>query len=532
MAPYLGLRGKPLGYFLSAICTTCFLLFGFDQGVMSGLITAPEFNKTIPETDGDPTMQGLVTAIYEVGCLAGAVLVLFIGEKIGRRKSIMMGAFIMVFGVLIQVTTFLGHQPLAQFIIGRVVMGVGNGMNTSSVPAYQAETAHSRHRGILICIQGGSIAFGTLIAYWLNYGVSFTGTDMVWRFPISFQLIFAIIIVGGMAVLPESPRWLLARDRDEEGTRVIAALFDEPENSPAVQLEKRVIMDSMLAAGQIGAKAKFSDLVTRGKTQHLRRVIIGSSSQIMQQIGGCNAIIYYFPILMERSLHQDRNMSLILGGVNMIVYSIFATFSWFVIEKMGRRKLFFVGTIGQMISMTITFACLIPGTASAAKGAAVGFFLYIATFGATWLPLPWLYPAEINPLRTRGQANAVSTVNNWLFNFLVVMVTPIMVDRIGWATYLVFALINASFLPFIYFFFPETKNRSLEELDIVFAKGYVEGISYVRAAQELPLLTQAQVEEHVARYGLTEEIGSAAEKGAVASSIEDARSKETETETE
>jgi MFS family permease len=133
---------------------------------MSGLITAPEFNHTIPETKGNPTMQGLVTAIYEIGCLVGAMLVLFVGEKFGRRKSIMAGAFVMLLGVLLQVFTFLGHQPLAQFIIGRVVMGVGNGMNTSSIPAYQAETAASKHRGMLICIQGGSIAFGTLISYW------------------------------------------------------------------------------------------------------------------------------------------------------------------------------------------------------------------------------------------------------------------------------------------------------------------------------------------------------------------------------
>lgn len=346
----------------------------------------------------------------------------------------------------------------------------------------------------------------------LNYGVSFTGTDMVWRFPIAFQLVFAVIIIGGMLVLPESPRWLLARDRDAEGTAVISALHDQPIDSQVVLLEKRIIMDSLLAAGQIGVKPKMSDMLTNGKTQHLRRVILGASSQIMQQIGGCNAVIYYFPILMQQSLGQTRQMSLILGGVNMIVYSIFATFSWFVIEKMGRRKLFLAGTIGQMVSMTITFSCLIPGTPEAAKGAAVGLFLYIASFGATWLPLPWLYPAEINPLRTRGKANAVSTINNWLFNFAVVMVTPIMIDKIGWGTYLVFASLNASFLPFIYFFYPETKNRSLEELDIVFAKGYTEGISYVKASKELPILTQAQIEEYAVQYGLVSDADDVGEK--------------------
>lgn len=97
----------------------------------------------------------------------------------------------------------------------------------------------------------------------------------------------------------------------------------------------------------------------------------------------------------------------------MIVYSIFATVSWFVIERVGRRKLFLIGSVGQGLSMVLTFACLLPGTDSAAKGAAAGLFIYIAFFGATWLPLPWLYPAEINPLRTRMKANAISTMTNW-----------------------------------------------------------------------------------------------------------------------
>jgi len=243
---------------------------------------------------------------------------------------------------------------------------------------------------------------------------------------------------------------LLSKDRDEEGTFVIAALNGEATDSPKTQLEKRVILDSMMATGEIGNKSSFRDLLTNGKTQHLRRVILGASSQLMQQIGGCNAVIYYFPILFESSIGQSRNMSLIMGGVNMIVYAIFATTSWFIIERAGRRKLFLWGTVGQMSAMAITFICLIPGTQAAAKGAAVGLFLYIASFGATWLPLPWLYPAEVNPLRTRGKANAVSTITNWLFNFVVVMITPVMIDRIGWGTYLFFAVVNACFLPFMF----------------------------------------------------------------------------------
>lgn len=185
----------------------------------------------------------------------------------------------------------------------------------------------------------------------------------------------------------------------------------------------------------------------------------------------------------------------------MVVYSIFATTSWFIIERAGRRSLFLIGTIGQCLSMVLVFGCLIPGTPAAAKGAAVGLFTYIAFFGATWLPLPWLYPAEVNPIKTRAKANAVSTCSNWLFNFTIVMITPVMLSNIKWATYLVFAVINACFYPIIYFFYPETKKRSLEEIDIIFAKGYLENMSYVRASKELPYLDDRGVEEMAREYG-------------------------------
>lgn len=219
---------------------------------------------------------------------------------------------------------------------------------------------------------------------------------------------------------------------------------------------------------------------------------------------GCNAVIYFFPLLFEKSINQTKQMSLLLGGVNMIVYSIFATVSWFIIERTGRRRLFLIGTVGQCLSMVLVMGCLIPNTPSAAKGAAVGLFTFIAFFGATWLPLPWLYPAEVNPLKTRAKANAVSTCTNWLFNFTVVMITPVMLDKIFWGTYLVFACINAGFLPIIYFFYPETKKRSLEEIDLIFAKGYLENMSYVRAAKELPYLSDHEIKAKAAEYGFAE----------------------------
>ncbi|CAJ2505896.1 Uu.00g000260.m01.CDS01 [Anthostomella pinea] len=499
MAPpkFMGLSGRPLSLAVSTVATTGFLLFGYDQGVMSGIISAPQFADVFEETRDNSTMQGLVTAIYEIGCLIGAIFILAVGDLLGRRKAMIMGGVIMILGTIIQVTSYPGHSPLAQFIIGRVVTGVGNGMNTSTIPTYQAECSRTSNRGLLICIEGGIIAFGTLIAYWIDYGCSYGNADLAWRFPIAFQIVFGLILCICMIFLPESPRYLLTLEKYEDANRVIAGLRGYEIDSHETQLERDVILDSIRASGYETQKSTpVKALFTNGKTQHFR-------------------LIYYFPILFETSITPgNHHLALLMGGVNMIVYSIFATTSWFLIERVGRRKLFLWGTVGQGLSMVITFSCLIPGTSSAAKGAAVGLFTYIASFGATWLPLPWLYPAEINPIKTRGKANAVSTCTNWLFNFLIVMVTPIMITNIGWGTYLFFAIVNACFLPVIWFFYPETAKRSLEEIDIIFAKGHVEKISYVRAAKELPLLSDEEVEQEALKYGLIDTLARGAMGGA------------------
>lgn len=354
-----------------------------------------------------------------------------------------------------------------------------------------------------------------MIAYWIDFGSHYGPPDLVWRFPIAFQIVFGIVIIVGMYYLPESPRFLISKDRIEEGEYVLAALNACETHDPTTQVQKQLVLDSLRASGALGKKTSFRDLFTGGPTQHFRRMIVGSSSQVFQQLGGCNAVIYYLPVLLKQNLHQSNDMALLIGGINMIVYAIFATFSWFFIEKIGRRKLFLGGAAVQTIAMVITFGCLIPGDKQSSKGAVFGLFLYMAAFGAAWLPLPWLYPAELSPVRTRAKANAISTCNNWLFNFTVVMITPVMVVRIGWGTYLFFACWNAIFIPVTWFFYPETANRSLEEVDLIFAKGYAENKSYVRAAHELPKLNDDELEAEASKYNFQPEPEGEIEKGQV-----------------
>jgi MFS family permease len=261
----------------------------------------------------------------------------------------------------------------------------------------------AENRGKVICVEGSMVAIGTLIAYWIDYGCLYGPDNFTWRFPIAFQIVFAMIVLIMMIQLPESPRWLLTHHREDEAATIIAGLNGLQRDDPEVVSQIGIIKDAVRAAGG-GGKTSSKLLLTNGKSQYFRRTILGASSQFMQQLSGCNAVIYYFPILCQDALDTGHNLALLLGGINMVVYAIFALTSFVLIERIGRRKLFLIGTVGQCLSMV-----LIPGTPSAANGAAVGLFTYIAFFGAAWLPLPWLYPAEINPLKTRAKANAFST---------------------------------------------------------------------------------------------------------------------------
>jgi len=261
------------------------------------------------------------------------------------------------------------------------------------------------------------------------------------------------------------------------------------------------LMKADLAATKSN-QGNWKTLMTSGKTQEFQRMMVGCSGQFFQQFTGCNAAIYYSTLLFEQNLKMSHRMSLVLGGVFATVYALFTIPSFFMIEKVGRRKLFMIGFLGQGLSFIITMACLISPSAQNSKGDAVGIFLFICFFAFTILPLPWIYPPEISPLRTRTQAAALSTCTNWLANFAVVMFTPVFSDASPWGIYLFFALINFIALPIAYFFYPETAGRELEEIDLIFAKAHVEKKWPFEIAQTLPKLDHHQILQMSDELGL------------------------------
>ncbi|OAQ72605.1 sugar transporter STL1 [Pochonia chlamydosporia 170] len=213
----MGLIGRPLNWAITATAGAGFLLFGYDQGVMSGLLAGDAFTRTFPEMDttesghGSASLQGTVVAIYEIGCFFGALIAFVFAERLGRRRTIMLGCVILSIGGALQACA----STIPHMIAGRIVAGLGNGLNTSTIPVCHSELMVASKRGKGLCIELSITVFGVMIAYWVDCGMSYVPNDAQFRFPLALQCLFAIITVIGILFLPESPRWLVAHDRHD-----------------------------------------------------------------------------------------------------------------------------------------------------------------------------------------------------------------------------------------------------------------------------------------------------------------------------
>ncbi|QRW17728.1 Sugar (and other) transporter [Rhizoctonia solani] len=498
-------RGARLNAFLAFIAGTGFTLFGYDQGVLSALLTTESTSREF----GPPnhaTLQSLLVAIYEIGCLIGALSNLWVGEKLGRRRTIAVGGIIMIIGAILQTASF----SYAQMLVARVITGLGNGLNTSTVPAYHAECASPEKRGYLIMIEGSLITFGIMVSYvrivyspasfglipamklsgstsdCINIEGSFfvKNSSAQWRAPVALQIVFALVMIIGVELLPDSPRWLVNQGRYAEALAVISALEDKPHDHPDVQRTFLAIREAALTENTISKKGepqhKFNlrELFHGGRSQNFRRATLGIVIQAFQQITGINLITYYATLLFERLGINDLK-SRILAACNGTEYFLASLIAVWLIEKVGRRKLMIFGAIGQTITMVLLAVLGSIDRSSTNLVSAVLLFVFNSFFAIGWLGMTWLYPAEITPLRIRQPANALSTASNWAFNFMVVMVTGPSFENIGYHTYTVFACLNAFIIPVVYFYFPETAGRSLEDMDVVFAQAYNEGVSPV-----------------------------------------------------
>ncbi|KAJ5097490.1 Major facilitator superfamily domain general substrate transporter [Penicillium angulare] len=463
--PYFGLTGGWLTFWITIACATDMMLFGYDQGVFSGVIVTPDFLQVHDLVGPSRTkVLSTVSAIYDVGCFFGAILAFTIGERLGRKKSILLGTVIIGVGTILQASSF----SLPQIFVGRIVLGLGNGINTATAPIWQTETAQAKWRGKLVILDLGLNVGGYCVVNWINYGLSFHEGAIAWRLPIALQLFFVAFLLVTVPWLPESPRWLMMQAREGEAMEVLACVEAMPIDDPLIRTQRDEIKYSITYETE--NSVPWRDLLRRRKgdsTKTLRRLLLGAGTQAMQQFQGINIMSYYLPMVLMNSVGLSDRMARLLTACNATSYFIFSCAAATMVERVGRRGLMMLSGFGQFVSfLVITMLLYLAENNKVYATASVAFFfLFHIAFGMGMLGVPWLYPTEINSLPMRTKGAAVATATNWITNFAIVEITPIGIQSIGWKFWIVWTVLNAVFLPIIYFLYPETANRTLEDMD-------------------------------------------------------------------
>ncbi|RPB25348.1 D-xylose-proton symporter [Terfezia boudieri ATCC MYA-4762] len=486
-------------------------LFGYDQGVMSNILTTENFGSQFPRIFSDADIKGWIVAILQLGAWLGALMNGPIAQKFSRKYSMMIAVSLFSLGSALQA----GAQNEGFIFGGRFVAGLAIGMLSHVVPMYQSEISPPEIRGALVSLQQFSITVGILVSFWLDYGFHFignalyTGTDpntgagnafdpykdvpaggcdgqkaASWRIPLALQIVPALVLGVGMVFFPFSPRWLVAQGRDEEAIHVVAKLRNYPVEDERVQLEfmeikAAVEFDKETTAeqypGKHGIALSLSQYAMLFQSMGLfRRLAIGCIMQFFQQFTGINAIIYYAPTVFSGLGLDGNTTSLLATGVVGIVNCVFTIPAILWMDKFGRKKLLIVGGLGMCVCHVIVAAIIgkYQGNFGEHKGAGwagVAFiYVFIANFAYSWGPIGWVLPSEIFPASIRSKAMSISTSANWMMNFVVGMATPSMLEKIKFGTYIFFAAFCGLSCLWVIFFVPETKNKTLEEMDVVF----------------------------------------------------------------
>ncbi|KAJ5081528.1 general substrate transporter [Penicillium alfredii] len=499
--PYFGLRGGWLTFWITLACGADMTLYGYDQGVFSGVVISQDFLQ-LHDLQGPSktTLLGTVTAIYDVGCCIGSLFAYWLGEQMGRRNTVLLGTIVMSIGALLQVSSY----SLGQMITGRVITGIGNGLNTSTAPIWQVETSKVQLRGKLVILENVLVLVGFSLANWLNYGLSFASGPVSWRFPLSFQFVFNIILFFTVPWLPESPRWLISHGRENEAEQIIADLEDKDSSDAFIQLQMSEIRHSV--EYERANSVSFRDIL-RGRahekagTNTVRRLILGMGAQAMQQFSGINVTSYYLPTVLTKSVGLEESLARLLTACNSVQYLLFSMIAIPNVERWGRRMLMMFGAAGMCFCYILITALIrcneMPGYAhphEVASASVAFFFLYYVFFGIGMQGVPWLYPTEINSLTMRTKGAALGAATNWIFNFMVVEITPTGIQNLGWRFYIIWIVLNAVMVPVIYVFYPETAGRTLEDMD-----SYYRGNPPLLACLDKEAISRKRPERYLAR---------------------------------
>lgn len=307
----------------------------------------------------------------------------------------------------------------------------------------------------------------------MNYGFTFIPHSPVsWRFPLAFQCFFAIVTILLVLVTPESPRWLAMKGRVSEAQNILARLLGKSENDPAIVYEIQNLLATVQHESEVQQSSVLKEIfASNNKQRTLRRMLLGAGTAFFQQVGGTNVIAYYLPVVLTRSVGLSNRMALILSAVDSMSLMFWGSMATLVIDRVGRKRLMLMGVIGSSVCFALVAIGLRYGGVDN-KGmsilAVVFIFVYYVFYGMSLLSIPYMYPAEINSQKMRNIGTSFATTVNWVFVYVVVVVTPTAIENIHWKYYMLYAIFNASFVPIIWVFYVETANLSLEQVDRLF----------------------------------------------------------------
>ncbi|MCA0971468.1 sugar porter family MFS transporter [Halobacillus litoralis] len=419
------------------------LLYGYDTGVISGALLF--ITADIPLTD---FLEGLVVSSLLVGAIVGAGMSGYVSDRFGRRRVVFVIALIYIAGSLI-----LAFAPnVTTLVIGRVILGLGVGGSTAIVPVYLSEMAPTEQRGALSSLNQLMITIGIVLAYLVNY--AFTPIEG-WRWMLGLAAAPALILMVGVLFMPESPKWLLKQNREKEARKVMGLTRDKKDIDGEIEQMKKIEAQ----------KESTWEVLTAKWVRPM--LIVGSGIAIFQQFIGINAVIYYAPtIFTEAGL---GNSASILGTLGIGVLNVLMTLvAIATIDKIGRKKLLLIGNVGMTLSLVVLSTILFTFelTTSIAWLTVVFLGLFIIFFSATWGPVVWVMLPELFPLKARGAATGFTTLLLSASNLVVSLFFPILLGAIGTAmVFVIFAIIGVLAFLFVLKYVPETKGRSLEQIE-------------------------------------------------------------------
>jgi MFS transporter, SP family, arabinose:H+ symporter len=433
-------------------------LFGFDMAVVSGIL--PLLQKQFSLS---AFQEGWFVSSALIGCIIGVAVSGELSDRLGRKKPLILAAMLFLLSAL--GCSLLPTLP--GIIAARMMGGIGIGLASNVVPLYISEIAPARIRGRLVTYYQFAVTLGILVAYLTNsallqYAMAHTNdgagllhtlmvTD-VWRGMFGVGIIPAVLFALGLFVVPESPRWLMQHDREQEATTILNRINNHIEAQASLQQGRQAKKEK---------KISYSSLLA---PQWRKALIIGILLPLFSQFSGINAIIYYGPSILSNagiSLSNSLLSQIIFGGANML----FTLIAIWKVDSLGRRPLYLAGTAGAFVSLLATGICFYAG-ATTGWALLICVLAFLASFAFSIGPLKFVVAAEIFPGTIRGRAMAISIMVMWIADTIVGWLTPILLKNIGTAlTFWVFALFCLIAFITVYKLLPETKGKSLEQIE-------------------------------------------------------------------